>query len=488
MDPTHKTLLRELLQRATSMPVHEAIDAQRIEPDSVYVITPDSELTVVGGALHVARPAEPRGQRLPIDVLFSSLARELGERAVGVVLSGMGSDGTQGLQAIKTQGGLTLAQQPESAQFDSMPRSAIATGCVDIVALPADMPARISSIVGTAPCDGSPPAGPADPDTSALATILELLHQHTRHDLTLYKSNTLVRRIARRIAVHGLGSMAAYADFLRANAQELELLFKEMLIGVTSFFRDPEVWQDLQDKVLPVLMERHAEDTGPMRAWVVGCSTGEEAYSLAIAFTEAQDALPTPARRELQIFATDLNADAIAAARSGRFAATIARDLTSQRLARFFSERPDGYQVDKRIRDMVLFAQHDVTMDPPFTRLDIVSCRNLMIYFGAGAAEAPGAAVPLQPAAWRRAVAGRLGNRRPRPLAVPPSCTRSRDSTGAATMAATSARWSFRPTDARPHVRPRRRLLCRTSTRPRRTFSRSPINCCCSRIRRRRCW
>jgi two-component system CheB/CheR fusion protein len=382
MDPNHKTLLGELLQRATSMPVHEAAEARSIEPNSVYVIPPDSELTIAGGMLHLAKPAEPRGQRLPIDVLFSSLARELGERAIGVVLSGMGSDGTQGLQAIKTQGGLTLAQHPESAQFDSMPRSAIAAGCVDIIALPAQMPARISSVTGAHPPTALSPSGPPDQATTALDTILALLHQHTRHDLALYKSNTLIRRIGRRVAVHGLDSMAAYADFLRANTQELDLLFKETLIGVTSFFRDPPVWQDLQDKVLPVLLERHAEDSGPMRAWVVGCSTGEEAFSLAIAFTEALESMPVPAKRKLQIFATDLNADAITAARSGRFAATIARDLTPQRLARFFSERPDGYEVDKRIRDMVLFAQHDVIIDPPFTRLDIVSCRNLLIYFG----------------------------------------------------------------------------------------------------------
>ena len=382
MDPTHKTLLGELLQRATWMPVHEAVDSKRIEPNSVYVIPPGSELTVRAGALHLAKPAEPRGQRLPIDVLFGSLARELGEQAVGVVFSGMGSDGTQGLQAIKTQGGLTLAQQPESAQFDSMPRSAIAAGCVDIISLPADMPLRISSVAGAQPTAGLPPGAAPEHAAAALETILALLHEHTRHDLSLYKSNTLVRRIARRIAVHGLHSMAAYADFLRANTQELDLLFKEMLIGVTSFFRDPEVWQDLQDKVLPVLMERHADDAGPMRAWVVGCSTGEEAYSLAITFVEALDKVPAPGHHELQIFATDLSADAIAKARAGRFPATIARDLTPQRLARFFSERPDGYQIDKRVRDMVLFAQHDVIMEPPFTRLDIVSCRNLMIYFG----------------------------------------------------------------------------------------------------------
>lgn len=382
MDPNHKTLLAELLQRATTMPVHEAVQGRHIEPDNVYVIPPDSELTVLGGALHLAKPAEPRGQRLPIDVLFCSLARELGERAIGVVLSGMGSDGTQGLQAIKLQGGLSLAQKPETAQFESMPASAIASGCVDIVDAPAGLPTRIMGVIGLQAPNPLLPASPGDQDMAALDTILALLHEHTRHDLALYKSNTLVRRIARRTAVHGLDSMAAYAQFLRANAQELDLLFKEMLIGVTAFFRDAEVWQDLQDKVLPALLDRHADVPGPMRAWVVGCSTGEEAYSLAIAFVEAVDALPASGRHELQIFATDLNADAIAAARIGRFASGIARDLTPQQLARFFTERPDGYQVDKRIRDMVLFAQHDVIMDPPFTRLDIVSCRNLMIYFG----------------------------------------------------------------------------------------------------------
>jgi len=381
MDPNHKTMLAELLQRATSLPVKEAVDAQRIAPDAVYVIPPNAELTVLGGTLHLAAPAEPRGQRLPIDVMFSSLARELGERAIGVVLSGMASDGTRGLQAIKLQGGLTLAQEPASAQFDSMPRSAIAAGCVDIIALPADMPSRILNVTGEVPSADGPPAESAELAAAGLDTILALLREHTRHDLALYKSNTLVRRIARRIAVHDLGTMAAYAGFLRANPQELDLLFKEMLIGVTSFFRDPEVWQDLQDKVLPALIERHAASAGPMRAWVAGCSTGEEAYSLAIAFTETLASLLSPAACELQIFATDLNADAIASARSGRFAPNIAHDLTPQRLERFFVERPGGYQIDKRIRDMVLFAQHDVIIDPPFTRLDILSCRNLMIYF-----------------------------------------------------------------------------------------------------------
>ena len=384
MDPTHTTLLGELLQRSTSMPVHEATEGLRVEADAVYVIAPNSELTVLGGALHLQAPSLPRGQRLPIDVFLSSLARELGDLAIGVVLSGMGSDGTLGLQAIASQGGLTLAQQPESSQFDSMPRSAIAAGCVDIIAMPADMPARILALAGPPPPTASAAPGSADDGAvAALDTILELLLRCTRHDFAPYKSNTQMRRIARRMAVHRLDTMADYAAFLRDNMQELDLLLKEMLIGVTSFFRDPEVWQELGGTVLPALMARHAADGGPLRAWVIGCSTGEEAYSMAMAFVEASESLALAAPCELQIFATDLNADAIAAARSGRFAAAIARDVSPQRLARFFSEQPDGYQIDKRIRDMVLFAQHDVILDPPFTRLDLLSCRNLLIYFTA---------------------------------------------------------------------------------------------------------
>lgn len=374
MDPTHPAMLGELLQRSTPLPVHEVTAAQPIHSDTVYVIAPNAEITVAGGLLHVAEPSRPRGLRLPIDVLFSSLARELGERAIGVVLSGMGSDGTLGLQAIRTQGGLTLVQQPESAPFDSMPRSAIAAGCADIIALPAEMPARILGVTGT----------PVAADLSAgLGPILALLHEHTRHDLARYKSNTLVRRVARRMAVHGLLTMGAYAAFLRDNPQEIDLLFKELLIGVTSFFRDAEVWQDLKDTVLPALLARCAAAAAPLRAWVAGCSTGEEAYALAMVVTEVAESLPGLGRCELQVFATDLSADAIAVARSGRYPPTIARDVSAQRLARFFHERAGVFEVDARIREKVLFAQHDVILDPPFTRLDVLSCRNLLIYFDA---------------------------------------------------------------------------------------------------------
>ena len=379
LDPTHKAMLVELLQRRISLPVVEAAEAMRIEPDVVYVIPPNRDLTLSAGVLHLAPPAQPRGLRLPIDLLFTSLARDLGECATGVVLSGMGSDGTLGLQAIKSQGGLTLVQLPESAQFDSMPKSAIAAGCVDIVGLPADLPDHIRRV--TAEQQAVSLAGETGGDTDArvLKSVLHLLHERSKHDLSDYKPSTLMRRIQRRMSVHGLAKKGDYESYVRHNPQELDLLFKEMLIGVTSFFRDPDVWQELKDTVLPALMARSPEN-GRLRAWVVGCSTGEEAYSLAMLFKEVAAESPAVNGTTLQIFASDLSADAILAARKGQYPDKIAADVGPARLARFFSAHGDGYLIDKQIREMVLFAQHDVISDPPFTRLDLLFCRNLMIY------------------------------------------------------------------------------------------------------------
>jgi len=382
LDPTHKAMLTELLQRATAIPVREATASMRVESNVVYVIPPNTELTVVGGRLHLAEPAQPRGLRLPIDVLFCSLARDQGERAIGVVLSGMGADGTLGLQAIKGQGGLTLAQEPASAQFDSMPKSAIAAGACDIIAPAAELPQRILLITAGRVDNAPRVAGRDEGSEQSLVAIIDLLRERSKHDLTLYKPNTLKRRIERRMAVHSLNTLAAYERFVRDNPQELDLLFKEILIGVTSFFRDPTVWQQLKDSVLPALLARRTRETR-LRAWVVGCSTGEEAYSLAIAFREVADAQPAPDEWTLQIFATDLSADAVAVARIGHFSAKIAEEMAPERLSRFFSAQGDGYLIGKEIRQMILFAQHDVILDPPFTRLDILSCRNLMIYFNA---------------------------------------------------------------------------------------------------------
>ena len=380
LDPTHKAMLVELLQRSTSMPVRQAAEGMPLEADAVYVIPPNSDLTLAAGILHLEPPSEPRGHRLPIDRLFSSLARERGEEAAGVVLSGMGSDGTLGLQAIKSQGGLTLAQEPESAQFDSMPRSAIAAGCVDIVALPAAMAGEILRVAG-GQGGPPPPAEDSSDDRAALEAVVALLHEHRRHDLSDYKMSTLRRRVQRRMGVHGIATTAGYAAFAKQNPHELDMLFKEVLIGVTSFFRDPAVWQELRSEVMPVLVSRAAEGA-KLRAWVVGCSTGEEAYSVAMIFLEVADSLPG-LPRTMQVFASDLSADAIAAARKGYYPRSIAAEVGEERLARFFVPQGEGYRVDKRVREMVLFAQHDVILDPPFTRLDLLSCRNLLIYFDA---------------------------------------------------------------------------------------------------------
>jgi two-component system, chemotaxis family, CheB/CheR fusion protein len=382
LDPTQKALLPELLQRVTTNPVRAAEQDMRIEPDRVYVIPPNTELTVVADMLHLAAPAEPRGMRLPINVLFSSLASGQGERAIGVVLSGMGSDGTLGLQAIKGVGGLTAVQNPESAQFDSMPRSAIEAGCADIIAPPAELPGRILSVVAQVPDPrGVSDEAPSLVTSSPLERIVSLLQRRTRHDFSLYKPSTLYRRAERRMAIHGISSLAQYAEFLEHNKQEGDLLFKELLIGVTRFFRDPAAWECLAERVLPDLLARRKDGDHGLRAWVIGCSTGEEAYSLAMVFTEVVERSQSHGFT-LQIFASDLSPDAIATARRGQYPMSIRDDVSPRRLARFFSAHDDHFQVNQNIRDMVLFAPHDVVLDPPFTKLDLIACRNLLIYFG----------------------------------------------------------------------------------------------------------
>ena len=386
LDPTQKAMLAELLQRITPMPVREAQNGKPIEPDCVYVIPPNTELSLGNGSLHLDKPSEPRGLRMPINILFSSLARSQGERAIAVVLSGMGSDGTVGLQAIKALGGLIVVQQPDTAQFDSMPASAIASGCADIIAPPAALPGLIFDYIARfAPArlvHTPHTAPPIDQSDIALQEIFSLLQDRTRHDFSNYKPNTLKRRIERRMAIHAIETPVLYAQFLRSNPQETDLLFKELLIGVTSFFRDPLVWQYLIDVTLPELLSRRAPGSS-LRAWVIGCSTGEEAYSLAIAFAEVIEQLPRYKKCSLQIFASDLSPDAIATARYAQYPPTICDAVSPERLNQFFTQQGADYRIAKRIRDTVLFAQHDVILDPPFTKLDLLSCRNLMIYFDA---------------------------------------------------------------------------------------------------------
>jgi two-component system, chemotaxis family, CheB/CheR fusion protein len=384
LDPTHKARLAELLQRVAAIPVREAEHGMPIEPDRAYVIPPNTELSVSGGILSLEKPSEPRGLRLPINVLFSSLARDQGARAIAVVLSGMGSDGTLGVQAVGAVGGLSVAQEPASAQFDSMPRNAVAAGA-DIVAPPAELPARILAYikqVAGAPEVQSTISGTEELTGDPLQGIFRHLRQHTRHDFSHYKPSTLHRRIERRMAIHGISALAQYADFLHQNTQEIDLLFKELLIGVTGFFRDAAVWQQLANVSLPEILA-HRVSEKKLRAWVVGCSTGEEAYSLAMVFAETVQRLPQYRECTLQIFASDLSAEALAIARLGQYPRSISTGVSPERLARFFTSHENHYRISKEIRDMVLFAQHNVLLDPPFTKLDVLSCRNLMIYFDA---------------------------------------------------------------------------------------------------------
>ena len=379
LDPTHKTLLTELLQRITPIPVREAGQGMPIEPDAVFVIPPDTELRVVDERLDLSRPGERRGMRLPINVLFSSLASARGERAIAVLLSGMGSDGTPGMQAVKAVGGLTLVQAPDTAQFDAMPRSAIDAGCADIIAAPEELPARLMDYIGHLP-DSSGKVPPQVSEPAPLQQVVALLQQQTRHDFSLYKPSTLHRRIGRRMAIHGISSMAGYADFLERNPAEIDLLFKELLIGVTDFFRDAQVWKVLADSALPALLAARSK-AQELRAWCIGCSTGEEPYTLAMVFHEVIERLPQSHGFSLQIFASDLNPDAITTARRGEYPLSISDHISAERLARFFTPTETGYRIHEDLRNMVLFAQHDVILDPPFTRLDLLVCRNLLIYF-----------------------------------------------------------------------------------------------------------
>ncbi len=389
MAPDHPSLLGTLLQRVTALPVCDAQDGVVLLPNTVHVMACDGALTVVRGCLHFrAAHKVPglRGPHLPIDGLLTSLAQDQGERAVGVVLSGMGRDGVQGLQAIYNTGGLTLAQQPDTAAFVSMPQSAIDAQCVDVVAPPQDMPARMVQGLKMPKVKVALVQPPADAEPiDALQAIVRLLHQQHKHDLSLYKPSTLRRRVERRMHVHQLPSMAAYLEHLQTDPQELALLFSEILIGVTAFFRDPLVWSDLAEKVLPGLLQQPR--TGPVRAWVLGCSTGEEAYSLAMALQEVQDDLAkaSPAHKPwpVQIFATDLNAAGIAVARKGCYSAQSLAEMDPVRRDRFFVPYDGGYLIQPEIRSMVLFAQHDVIQDPPFTQLDLLLCRNVLIYFNA---------------------------------------------------------------------------------------------------------
>jgi len=379
LDPTRKDVMSELLQRATSMKVVQVKDRTLVQPDCVFVIPPNKDMSLLHGVLHLLVPAAPRGLRLPIDFFLRSLAQDQQERSVGVILSGMGSDGTLGLRAIKEKAGLVLVQEPATAKFGSMPRSAIDAGLADIVAPAEDLPGKILSYLQRTPQIARSEETLEAKTQSALEKVVVLLRAHTGNDFSFYKRNTLYRRIERRMGIHQISKMSAYVRYLQENSQELNLLFKELLIGVTNFFRDPTAWEQLRTQVIPgLLADRPAGQA--FRAWVPGCSTGEEAYSLAIVLREALDELKPKGNRQIQIFATDLDKDAIEKARLGVFPSNISADVSEARLKRFFTKEEHGFRVRKEIRELVIFAPQNLILEPPFTKLDLLSCRNLLIY------------------------------------------------------------------------------------------------------------
>jgi two-component system CheB/CheR fusion protein len=382
LDPTRKGIMSELLQRTTGMSVVQVTDATKVKPNCVYVIPPNKDMSILHGTLHLLDPTAPRGLRLPIDFFFRALAQDRLEQSVGVILSGMGTDGTRGLREIKEKAGAVFVQDPASAKFDGMPRSAIDAGLADITAPAEELPEKILAYLRRMPIGTRSESAREDKTQKTLEKVVLLLREHTGHDFSLYKKNTLYRRIERRMGIHQIAKMMDYVRYLQENSQELDLFFKELLIGVTNFFRDPAAWDQLRDEVLPELLKNRPQGQ-VLRAWVPGCSTGEEAYSLAITFKEAVAKTRPGENFALQIFATDLDQDAIAKARQGIFATTISADVSEERLTQYFFKTDNGYHVRKEIREMVVFASQNLVMDPPFTKLDLLCCRNLLIYLTA---------------------------------------------------------------------------------------------------------
>lgn len=373
LDPKHKSMLTDLLRRYTQMSVYEAEEAMEVKPDTIYVIPPNKDMQIVEGRLYLSAPVETRGIRHPIDIFFRSLASDFREKAICIVLSGTGTEGTLGLRAVKEEGGLALAQK--GAVYPGMPDSAVTTGLVDRV-LPAEkMPGLLLQYAVE---DRARPKG-AENRTDLIRQILSFIRMHTGHDFSLYKQNTLVRRVERRMNVQKIKKLSDYVEFVKQNPYEADVLFRELLIRVTNFFRDPEAFKILEKEAFPLIFQDKPKDY-IARFWVAGCSTGEEAYSLAILAHEYLNKIKKGHR--VQLFATDIDAAAVETARNGLYPESVSVDVSPGRLEKYFMKREHSYKVKNQIREMVVFAVQDLTKDPPFSKLDLISCRNLLIYLG----------------------------------------------------------------------------------------------------------
>lgn len=385
--PDHKSILTELIRKYTRMQVFEVEDGMRVHINCAYVIPPNRDMAFLNGVLQLMEPGLPHGKRLPIDFFFRSLAQDLHSRAICIVLSGTGHDGTQGVREVKAEGGMAMAQNPQSTEYDGMPRSAIDTGLIDFQLPPAEMPAQLISYASHAFGSHKRTLALHEPNVeNAQKKIFILLRAQTGHDFSKYKPNTILRRIDRRMAVHQISTIAEYVKYLQQTPAEIDLLYRDLLIGVTSFFRDPQAFADLESKVIPLLFANKSPGS-TIRIWTTGCSTGEEAYSIAILIAEYIK--KQTANFHIQVFATDIDAQAVATARAGLYSVNIIGDMSAERLGEFFvpesdsaSSEPTAYRIKKKLRDMLVFSEQDLIRDPPFSKLDLISCRNLLIYMG----------------------------------------------------------------------------------------------------------
>ena len=376
LSPDYKSLMVELLSKRTAMPVQRAEDGMLVRPDTVYLIPPKKNLSIHHGKLLLSDQDHSRGLNLPIDVFMRALAEDQGERAVGIVLSGTGSDGMRGVRAIKENGGMLMVQDEESAKFDGMPRAAQSTGLADFVLPPEQMPAQLLAFARHPRVAKPEPSEVLLSEEDRISHLFSILRERCKVDFTFYKPSTVSRRIERRMTVNQVPGLKEYVAFLQHHPAEAISLFKELLIGVTSFFRDPEVWEQVVRGPLRELLL--AADNREIRFWVAACSTGEEAYTLAILVRECLDELGL--QREVKIFATDIDQDAIHYAAAGSYPESIAADVSARLLAKYFSRREDNFVIARSVREMVVFAKHNLIKDPPFTKISLVSCRNVLIY------------------------------------------------------------------------------------------------------------
>lgn len=376
LDPTHESTMVDLMRRYTDLEVIQATDGVKVKPDHLYIIPPNKDMGMLNGTLQLMEPFEPHGLRLPINFFLKNLAEDQKENSIAIIFSGFGSDGTIGIKFIKAAGGMVMAQDPETADSDSMPINAINTKLVDFILPPEEMPEKLISYVASAHKTIKKILTPKEETEQALRKVFMLVRNRTSHDFSYYKENTVYRRIGRRMNVHQIENIPLYLRYLQENPHEIDLLFKELLINVTNFFRDNKAFEALKDNLRELILEKSEVDN--LRVWVPGCSSGEEVYSIAIILQELLE--ETGRNLHVQVFGTDIDIDAINSARSGNYPHTISEDVDPVRLKKYFIKTDVTYTIKNEIREMAVFAPHDVLKDPPFTKLDLLSCRNLLIY------------------------------------------------------------------------------------------------------------